>query len=236
MFLKCFGESSSSGRQYPTVIEELCTHFSLDDLRKSTNNFDPKRVIGRFGNVYKGCLQHNDGSDYAVAVKIFYEYNSKWFEKDVELLCQLHHPNCVSIVGFCRHEKQSIIVYEYMSNGSLDQHLRGAHFKEKPKPIKSDLAAGEPLEKKSVEENIDPKIKGKIAPECWQVFIDIILRCLQNEPDERPTMGEVEVELEHALLLQDQADVTNINSDYTLLSETFIIPKSDWRFEYVIDQ
>jgi len=202
MFLKCFGESSSSGRQYPTVIEELCTHFSLDDLRKSTNNFDPKRVIGRFGNVYKGCLQHNDGSDYAVAVKIFYEYNSKWFEKDVELLCQLHHPNCVSIVGFCRHEKQSIIVYEYMSNGSLDQHLRGevrealswkkrveicigaarglhylhaglkrtiihrnihpscillddnmhpklsgfefsilgAHFKEKPKPIKSDLA------------------------------------------------------------------------------------------------
>jgi len=125
MFFKCFGESSSSARQYPTVIEELCTHFSLDDVRKSTNNFDDKRVIGRgrFGIVYKGCLQHNDGSDYAVAVKRFHVDSSEWFKKEVEILCQLHHPNCVSIVGFCRHEKEKIIVYEYMSNGSLDRHL-----------------------------------------------------------------------------------------------------------------
>jgi len=103
------------------------------------------------------------------------------------------------------------------------------------KPIYFEVA-GEPLEKNCVEENIDPKIKGKIAPECWQVFIDITLRCLQSEPDERPTMGEVEVQLELALFLQEQADVTNINSFYTLLSKTFIIPKSGWGFEYVIDQ
>ncbi|KAL9297321.1 hypothetical protein ACSQ67_023217 [Phaseolus vulgaris] len=181
MFLKCFGESSSSGRQYPTVIEELCTHFSLDDVRKSTNNFDDKRAIGRgaCGIVYKGCLQRNDGSDYAVAVKRFHVDSSEWFKNEVEF-----------------------------------------------------LLAGEPLEKNCVEENIDPKIKGKIAPECWQVFIDITLRCLQSEPDERPTMGEVEVQLELALFLQEQADVTNINSFYTLLSKTFIIPKSGWGFEY----
>ena len=125
MFLKWFGESSSSGRQYPTVIEELCTHFSLDDVRKSTNNFDENRVLGRgrCGFVYKGRLQHNDGSDYAVAVKRFDVHNSKGFKKEVELLCQLHHPNCVSIVGFCNHKNESIVVYEYMYNGSLDQHL-----------------------------------------------------------------------------------------------------------------
>ena len=128
MFLKCVGKSSTSGRQYPTVIEELCTHFSLDDVRKSTNNFDDKRVIGNGGSgiVYKGCLQHNDGSDYAVEVKRFHMLECKWFKKEVELLCQLHHPNCVSIVGFCNHKKVSIVVYEYMSNmsnGSLDQHL-----------------------------------------------------------------------------------------------------------------
>jgi len=127
MFLKCFGESSSSGRQYPTVIEELCTHFSLDDVRKSTNNFDDKRAIGRgaCGIVYKGCLQRNDGSDYAVAVKRFHVDSSEWFKNEVEFLCQLHHPNCLSIVGFCRHKKENIVVYEYMSNGSLDQHLGG---------------------------------------------------------------------------------------------------------------
>ncbi|XP_027928632.1 receptor-like protein kinase FERONIA [Vigna unguiculata] len=338
MFLKCFGGSSSSGREYPTVIEELCRHFSLADIRKSTNNFDENRVIGEgaVGTVYRGCLQHNDGSDYAVAVKRFKAQYSEEFKRDVELLCQLHHPNCVSIVGFCNCETENIIVYEYMSNGSLDQHLGsevrealswkkrieicigaarglhylhaglkrtiihrditpdhivldekmhpklsgfrlcilGAHFKERPKPIQTDLAGTYgylPLEyardgtvtdkcdvysfgvvllqvvsgkgiygpdkdhclakellEKCVEELIDPKIKGKIAADCWQVFIDITFRCIKNEADERPAMGEVEVELELALLLQEQADLRNINGDYTLLSETILNPESEW--------
>jgi len=125
MFAKCFGESSSSGREYPTVIEELCRHFSLADIRKSTNNFDDNRVIGHGTccKVFKGCLRHNDGSYYPVAVKRFHWEYSEGFKREVELLCQLHHPNCVSIVGFCKHKTESIVVYEYMSNGSLEQHL-----------------------------------------------------------------------------------------------------------------
>jgi len=89
---------------------------------------------------------------------------------------------------------------------------------------------------KCVEENIDPKIKGEIAAECWQVFIDIALRCIKNEADERPAMGEVEVELERALLLQQQADLTNIDMNYTLLSKTIIIPKSEGQINYFIGQ
>ncbi|XP_014498149.1 receptor-like protein kinase FERONIA [Vigna radiata var. radiata] len=338
MFLKCFGESSSSGRQYPTVIEELCRHFSLADIQKSTNNFDHKRLIARgaWVKVYKGCLQHIDGSDYAVAVRRFKEEESETFKREVELLCQLHHPNCVSIVGFCNHEKEKIIVHEYLSNGSLDRYLvddkvrealpwkkrieicigsarglhylhaglkrtiihrninsasillddnmhpklssfglsiMGAHFKEKSKPIQTDIVGHaahlppeyikdgtvthkcdvyafgvvllqvvvrgtsifpmlEELMGKCVEENIDPKIKGKIAPECWQVFIDIALRCMKDEPEERPEMGEVEVQLEFALLLQEQADVTNINSYYTLSSKTIITRKCEWRWGF----
>ncbi|XP_047167526.1 receptor-like protein kinase FERONIA [Vigna umbellata] len=340
MFLKCFGESSSSGRQYPTVIEELCRHFSLADIQKSTNNFDNNRLIARGGwvKVYKGCLQHIDGSDYAVAVRRFkgnYEgVESEIFKREVELLFQLHHPNCVSIVGFCNHKKEKTIVQEYMSNGSLDRYLgdevrealpwkkrieicigaargihylhaglkrtiihrnispliilldenmhpklsgfglslMGAHFKEQSKPIQSEIIGrpshlpleyvrdgtvthkcdvyafgvvllqvvrgtkkfpmSQELMGKSIEENIDLKIKGKIAPECWQVFIDIALKCIEDEPDERPEMGEVEVELELALLLQEQADVTNINSYYTLSSKTIINPKSKWRWGF----
>ncbi|KHN30310.1 Receptor-like protein kinase ANXUR2 [Glycine soja] len=75
---------------------------------------------------------------------------------------------------------------------------------------------------KPIEEKIDLNIRGKIAPDCWKVFSDITQRCLKLEADERPTMGEVEVELEHALSLQDQADIVNTNGDYTLLSKTFI--------------
>ncbi|QCE12713.1 interleukin-1 receptor-associated kinase 4 [Vigna unguiculata] len=73
------------------------------------------------------------------------------------------------------------------------------------------------------EEKVDPKIKGKIAPACWQVFTDIVQGCVKYEADERPTMGEVEVQLEYALWLQEQADITNIHGgDYVLLSETII--------------
>jgi len=73
-----------------------------------------------------------------------------------------------------------------------------------------------------VEEKIDPIIKGKIAPDCWEVFVDIMVNCLKYEPDERPTMGEVEVQLEYALSMQEQANITNSNCEYTLLSKTFI--------------
>lgn len=76
------------------------------------------------------------------------------------------------------------------------------------------MAAERKLMEKPVEENIDSNIKGKIAPECWQVFIDIMVRCLEYEPDEPPTMDEVEVELEHVLSLHEQADISNTNGDY----------------------
>lgn len=78
---------------------------------------------------------------------------------------------------------------------------------------------------KPVEENINLNIKGKIVPDCWKVFIDIIQRCVNYEADERPTMGEIEVQLEYALSLQEQADITNIDGDYILLSKTIINPR-----------
>jgi len=45
------------------------------------------------------------------------------FKNETELLCQLRHPNIVFLVGFCNHEKEKIIVYDYMPNGSLHQHI-----------------------------------------------------------------------------------------------------------------
>ncbi|MED6132838.1 hypothetical protein PIB30_022622 [Stylosanthes scabra] len=76
----------------------------------------------------------------------------------------------------------------------------------------------------TLEERIDPILKGKIAPQSWQVITNVIQSCLEYEADERPTMGEVEVLLEHALALHKQADITNINNaaHYTLLSTTHL--------------
>ena len=131
MFLKCWGfchSKHTSSCQYTTIIEELCHRFSLTDIRKSTNNFDHKRLIDRggFDIKYKGCFQH-DGSDYTVTIKRFNGDGPQiWnmFTNEIELLCQLRHPNCVSLIGFCNHKKEKIVVYEYMSNGSLHRHLQ----------------------------------------------------------------------------------------------------------------
>ncbi|XP_020978305.1 receptor-like protein kinase ANXUR2 [Arachis ipaensis] len=62
------------------------------------------------------------------------------------------------------------------------------------------------LERISVDEIIDPVLLGKIAPECLGVFIDITKRCLSKDANERPDMGEVQVELEQALALQEDED------------------------------
>ncbi|KAL4627751.1 hypothetical protein ACB092_05G188400 [Castanea dentata] len=58
----------------------------------------------------------------------------------------------------------------------------------------------------TINEIIDPYLMGKIAPECFMVYADIATSCVRNRGEHRPTMGEVQVCLEHALELQDRAD------------------------------
>ncbi|KAG4925903.1 hypothetical protein JHK87_051443 [Glycine soja] len=285
MFIKylsfcCSKHTSSSQRQYPTVIEELCHQFLLADLRKSTNNFDENQIVGSgvLSIVYKGSLQLNGVTECTVAMKRICgntEETLKQFKNEIELLCQLRHPNLMTLLGFCDHKDEKIVVYEYMANGSLHDRLycsdvkkelltwkhrlnisigaaHGLHYihtgtygyvapeisENKTLTEKCDvysfgvvllevvckdkLKNVDKRQKHPVEENIDPNLKGKIAPECWEVFIDITERCLKFDPDERPAMGEVEVQLELALSLQEEADMRNSCDDYTLLSMTII--------------
>ncbi|KAL9297308.1 hypothetical protein ACSQ67_023204 [Phaseolus vulgaris] len=212
--------TTSSQRQFPTLIEELCHQFSLTDLRKATNNFDQKRVIGSgiFSEVYKGCLQHDGASDYPVAIKRFHYQGWEAFNKEIELLCQLRHPRCTwgypatdYIMDGTITAKWDVFTFGFLL---LKVVSRGMFYL-------ISLTEKECLEN-PVEERIDPIIKGKIAPDCWQLFVDMMVTCLKYEPDERPTIGEVEVQLEHALSMQEQADITNSNSEYTLLSKTII--------------
>ncbi|WVZ06815.1 hypothetical protein V8G54_020161 [Vigna mungo] len=126
MFLKCVRFNRSSQRKYAMIIEELCCQFSLADLRKSTNNFDDRHTIDSHAGVYKGILEHNGINDYDVALRQIYGTQNRRFlefKKEIELLCQLHHPNLISLIGFYEGKNESILVYEYMSNGSLDRQL-----------------------------------------------------------------------------------------------------------------
>ncbi|GLU10919.1 hypothetical protein SLE2022_276960 [Rubroshorea leprosula] len=312
------------GRKPSALSEGLCRQFSLAELKAATNNFhhDLKLGQGGYGVVYKGLI---DGGSLVVAVKRF--SGSKYCRPEGELLCQLRHQNIVSLLGFCHEKDEGILVYEYMTRGSLDRYLfgnadplpwkrrleisigaaRGLHYLHtaakhviihrdvkpsnilldenwdaklsdfgiskigplsisKPKPnaltktksgIKGTIGyiapeylmlsefsekldvyslgivllevlcgrklvdpfAGDEdfiylifgiikcIKNGCVHDIIDPFLKGKIAPVCLIEYVEIALNCVYLNPNERPSMGEVEATLELALELQEKADL-----------------------------
>ncbi|XP_039159592.1 putative leucine-rich repeat receptor-like serine/threonine-protein kinase At2g19230 [Eucalyptus grandis] len=100
--------------------------FKYGDVSRITRNFG--RVIGEggFGKVYLGTL--DDGT--MVAVKILSKSSKqgyKEFQAEVQLLMIVRHENLVSLFGYCGDSKHIALIYEYMVNGNLRQHLSEDH-------------------------------------------------------------------------------------------------------------
>ncbi|KAJ9559419.1 hypothetical protein OSB04_014033 [Centaurea solstitialis] len=99
----------------------------LQAIKLATNNFDGNNYISRggFGKVYKGELVHF-GKSVMVAVKCLnreFGQGNPEFWKEIMMLSRYKHENLVSLLGFCYEEGDSIIVYEYLPNKSLNMHL-----------------------------------------------------------------------------------------------------------------
>ncbi|KAL1539621.1 Receptor-like serine/threonine-protein kinase ale2 [Salvia divinorum] len=100
--------------------------FSLVELEKATEKFSLKKVLGEggFGRVYHGLLQ--DGTE--VAVKLLTRGNQngdREFIAEIEMLSRLHHRNLVKLIGICIEQHTRCLVYELISNGSVESHLHG---------------------------------------------------------------------------------------------------------------
>ncbi|KAG8368963.1 hypothetical protein BUALT_Bualt15G0100900 [Buddleja alternifolia] len=100
--------------------------FSFEDLRKCTNNFSESNCIGSggYGKVYKGTV----ASAQVVAIKRAQQGSMQGaheFKTEIELLSRIHHKNVVSLVGFCYEQGEQMLVYEYISNGTLRDCLSG---------------------------------------------------------------------------------------------------------------
>ncbi|KAF8032204.1 hypothetical protein BT93_D1198 [Corymbia citriodora subsp. variegata] len=108
--------------------------FTNAELEEATNHFDSARELGDggFGIVYYGKLR--DGRE--VAVKRQYEHNYRrvrQFMTEVEILTRLRHKNLVSLLGCTsRHSRELLLVYEYIPNGTVADHLHGEQTKQDP--------------------------------------------------------------------------------------------------------
>ncbi|CAH8296629.1 unnamed protein product [Eruca vesicaria subsp. sativa] len=105
-------------------IEMKKRRFAYSEVIQMTNNFE--RVVGEggFGVVCHGTV---NGSQQ-VAVKLLSQSSTqgyKEFKAEVDLLLRVHHTNLVSLVGYCDEGENLALIYEFVPNGDLRQHLTG---------------------------------------------------------------------------------------------------------------
>ncbi|KAK8574288.1 hypothetical protein V6N13_097273 [Hibiscus sabdariffa] len=197
--------------------------FTYKELEEATNNFDSDKELGDggFGTVYYGELR--DGR--AVAVKRLYENNYKRVEQfmnEVEILTRLRHQNLVSLYGSTsRHSRELLLVYEYVSNGTVADHLHG----DRAKPgalswhirfgvVLIELISSKPavditrhrheinlwnmainkIQSGALHELVDPSLGFESNDKVRKTITgvaEVAFGCLQNEIDMRPTMAQV---------------------------------------------
>ncbi|KAF5730596.1 leucine-rich repeat receptor-like serine/threonine-protein kinase [Tripterygium wilfordii] len=108
--------------------------YPYKDLQKATYNFTTLIGQGAFGPVYKAQMPTGE----TVAVKVLAadsRQGEKEFQTEVMLLGRLHHRNLVNLVGYCAEKSQHILIYVYMSKGSLSSHL----YNESYEPVNWDV-------------------------------------------------------------------------------------------------
>ncbi|KAM7461126.1 hypothetical protein LguiA_029247 [Lonicera macranthoides] len=112
----------TDGNEISNIEQSL--QFDFGTIQAATNNFSDENKIGEggFGMVYKGTL--TDGQEIAVKrLSKSSGQGAKEFKNEVVLVAKLQHRNLVRLLGFCLEGEEKILIYEYVSNKSLDYFL-----------------------------------------------------------------------------------------------------------------
>ncbi|TVU07607.1 hypothetical protein EJB05_40971 [Eragrostis curvula] len=210
--------------------------FDLEELSSATNGFSRALKVGEggFGSVYRAFFRSAGGGRVVLAVKRLNQRSlqgHKQWLAEVQFLGVLEHPNLVKLIGYCAVDseasKQRLLVYEFMPNKTLDDHLfnrahpplswRMRDFKAsnvlldadfKPKLSDFGLAREGPTEGKthvstaSFRSIMDPRLGGRYPLAAAREVARLADRCLLKNPKERPAMRDVVEELERVLQME----------------------------------
>ncbi|KAK1283839.1 Receptor-like protein kinase FERONIA [Acorus calamus] len=96
--------------------------FNFSEINTATKDFSESLVIGvgGFGKVYRGEI---DGGSASVAVNRLSNQGAHEFRVEIDMLSKLRHRHLVSLVGYCNEKDEMILVYDYMTKGTLRDHL-----------------------------------------------------------------------------------------------------------------
>ncbi|KAL6846707.1 hypothetical protein ACP4OV_024155 [Aristida adscensionis] len=136
---KSAGSSSAQSQRSISSLYEERGHgqlrvFEYEELQAATGDFSRAQKLGEggFGSVYKGSVRAADGKGDRVAVAVKrlnqrgLQGHKQWLA-EVQFLGVLEHPNLVKLLGYCAVDTergaQRLLVYEYMPNKSLEDHL-----------------------------------------------------------------------------------------------------------------
>ncbi|TXG50534.1 hypothetical protein EZV62_023058 [Acer yangbiense] len=209
-----FGSRRSKSTNHSSFFSNqgLGRFFTFNELQIATKDFNDKAVIGvgGFGKVYLGTLE--DGT--TVAIKrgsSGSEQGVNEFQTEIQMLSKLRHRHLVSLIGFCDEQSEMILVYEYMSNGPLRDHIYVLCARPviNPKLPREQVGLAEWAmnchRKGKLETIIDPHIADTISPESLKKYVEAAEKCLAEYGVDRPGMGDVLWNLEFALQLQQEA-------------------------------